>query len=137
MQCQKVQRKISAYLDGELDAASSQSMERHIDQCGACREMAADFKEVDVLMRGLPKLDMGPDFVGQLLERVSESRAPVAGKSSNRSLFAAVMRFMSNFMDLLEARHSPSTKTLDEFGDFPPFSMGYIYFKLLDQTGRG
>lgn len=137
MQCQKVQRKISAYMDGELDAAASRSIERHISQCGACREMAADFKEVDVLVRGLPKLDMGPDFVGQLLERVSESHAPVADTYSDRSLFATVMRFMSNFMDLLEARSSPSTKTLDEFGDFPPFSMGYIYFKLMDQTGRG
>lgn len=137
MQCQKVQRKISAYMDGELDEASSRSMERHISQCGKCREMAADFKEIDVLIRGLPKLDMGPDFVGQFLERVSESRAPVAGKSSNRWPFATVMRFMSNFMDLLEARNAPSTKTLDEFGDFPPFSMGHIYFKLLDQTGRG
>ena len=137
MQCQKAQRQISAYMDGELDAASSRSMERHISQCGACREMAAGFREVDVLMRGLPKLDMGPDFVGQLLEKVNESREPVAGRCSDRSLFAAVMRFTSSFMDLLETRSSPSTKTLDEFGDFPPFSMGHIYFKLLDQTGRG
>ena len=137
MQCQKVQRKISAYIDGELDAASSRSVERHISQCGICREMVADFADVNVLVRGLPKLDMGPDFIGQLLERVSESQAPFAGRCSDRSLFATIMRFMSSFMDLLDAGKSPSTKTLDEFGDFPPSSIGYIYFKLLDQTGRG
>jgi hypothetical protein len=99
--------------------------------------MAADFKEVDVLVRGLPKLDVSPDLVGRLLTRVNESRAPVEEERSGRSPFSTVMRFMSNFMDLLEARNSPSTKTLDEFGDFPPCSMGYVYFKLLDQTGRG
>lgn len=137
MQCRKVQGKISAYMDGELDPASSRSVERHISQCAACRKMAADFLGVDDLVRGLPKFDMGPDFVGQILEKVGESRAPVARKHSDRSPFAPVLRFMSSFMDLLEARDSPSTHALDEFGDFPPFSMGYIYFKLLDQPGRG
>lgn len=136
MQCQDAQRKISAYMDGELDAASWRSVEHQFSQCGECRKMVADFKEVDALVRGLPKFDMRPDFVGQLLEKVGESRAPVAEARSDRSLFAPVMRFMSNFMDLIEPRKSPSTKTLDEFSDFPPFSMGYIYFKLLDQTGR-
>jgi hypothetical protein len=123
-------------MDKELDAASSRSIELHISQCGACREIVADFREVDILVRGLPRVDSSPDFVVQLLERLSESRPPVEEERSHRSVFSAVMRFLSNFMDLLEAKKYPS-KTLDEFGDFPPFSMGYIYFQLLDQTGRG
>jgi hypothetical protein len=137
MQCQKLQRQISAHMDGELDSASSRSVERHINQCGACRKMVVDFQKVDDLVRGLPKFDMGPNFVGQLLEAVGASHSPVPTEPLDRSLFARVTRFMSRFMDLLEARKSPSTHTLDEFGDFPPSSMGYIYFKLLDQPGRG
>ena len=132
MQCQKVQRQVSNYMDWELDSASSRSVEQHISQCRACRKMFADFQEVDDLVRGLPRFDMGPNFVGQLLETISASHAPVAPKPLDRSLFAPVARFMSSFMDLLEARKSPSTHTLDEFGDFPPASLGYIYFKLLD-----
>jgi hypothetical protein len=136
MQCQVVQRRISAYLDGELDSAFSKSMERHIGQCEACRTMAADFRSADELVRSLPRFDPGPDFAGQLLEKVGEP-ASVLGRAGDRPLFAPVMRFISSFMDLLEARKSPSTRTLDEFSDFPPFSLGFIYFRLLDQSGRG
>ena len=124
-------------MDGELDRSSSQSVEHHISQCGACRKLVDDFQEVDDLLRGLPKFDTSPDFVGQILEKVGESQAPAARKPSDRSPLASLMRFLSSFMDLLETRNSPSTHTLDEFGDFPPFSMGHIYFKLLDQPGRG
>lgn len=136
MQCEKLQRELSAYVDGELDAASSRGIERHLDQCDACRKMLADFREVDALVRGLPRFVAGPDFAVQLLARVSECRAPIAHGPSHRSLFSLAMRFLSHFVDLLEARESPNTKTLDEFGDFPPSSLGYIYFQLLDQTGR-
>jgi anti-sigma factor RsiW len=137
MECPKVQRKISAYLDGSLDSTSSRIVERHISQCGTCQRIVADFQRIDDLMRALPKFDMGPGFVGQLLEEVSGSRAPALTRHSDRSLFAPVIRFMSGFMDLLEGRKAPSTHTLDEFADFPPFSLGYIYFKLLDQPERG
>jgi hypothetical protein len=39
-------------------------------------------------------------------------------------------------MDLVDSAQSPSTGTLDEFGDFPPLSMGDIYFKLMDLPAR-
>lgn len=136
MQCEQLQGKLSAYVDGELDAASSLGIERHLDQCDACREMMAEFREVDALVRGLPKFVADPNFAVQLLERVSECRAPIAHGPSHRSVFSLAMRFLSNLVDLLEARESPNTKTLDEFGDFPPSSLGYIYFQLLGQTGR-
>jgi hypothetical protein len=80
---------------------------------------------------------VGPDFVGQLLEEVTESRAPVAERRSSRALFAPVMQLMSSFMDLIEAGKSPGTKTLDELSDFPPSSMDRIQFELLDQKGPG
>jgi hypothetical protein len=137
MQCQKVQRQISTYMDGELDSASSRNVECHISQCGACRKIVADFQKVDDMVRGLPRFEMGPDFVGPLVESVGASHSPVATKPLDQSLSVSVTRFMSRFMDLLEARRSPSTHALDEFGDFPPSSMGYIYFKLLDQPERG
>jgi hypothetical protein len=137
MQCQDIQRKISAYMDGEQDSASARRVEHHLGQCGTCREVAADFRNVDDLVRSLSKLDTSPDFAGQLLEMVGESRTSTTEKGWGRSPFVALMRFMSRFMDLLEARKSPSTRTLDEFSDFPPFSLSSIYFKLLDQPGRG
>jgi hypothetical protein len=137
MQCQDIQRNLSAYMDGELDSASARRVDHHLGRCATCRGVAADFRNIDDLVRSLSKLDTSSDFEGQLLELVGESHSSTIEQGLDRSPFAVLMRFMSRFMDLLEARKSPSTRTLDEFSDFPPFSLGSIYFKLLDQPGRG
>ena len=137
MQCQKVQRKLSAYLDGELDLGASRSIESHLNQCGACMEMVANCRRVDALVRGLPKLDVGPDFVAQLLEEAGASGAPARRSRSDRSPLAPVLRVMSTFMDMLEERKTASTHTLDEFGDFPPCSIGHIYLRLVNPAVRG
>lgn len=137
MQCQKVQRKLSAYLDGELDSATSRNVESHLDQCAACMNMVADFRKVDALVRGLPKLDVAPEFVAQLLKQVGESGTLNESARWDRFPFAPVLRVMLAFLDLLEERRSASTHTLDEFGDFPPCSIGHIYLKLLNQPVRG
>jgi hypothetical protein len=137
MQCQKVQRKLSAYLDGELDLAASRSVRSHLDQCAACMDMVADFRKADMLVRELPRLDVSPDFVAQLLKGAGDSGALDERLRSDRFPFAPVFRVMSTFMDLLEERRSASTHALDEFGDFPPCSIGYIYLRLLNQPVRG
>mgnify|MGYP000442269164 CR=1 FL=1 len=137
MRCQDIQRNLSAYIDGELDSASARRVEHHLGQCGTCRGVAADFRDVDGLVRSLSRLDASSDLAGQLLEMVGESRGPTTEKGVDRSPFAVMMRFMSRFMDLLEAGSSPGTRALEEFDDFPPFSLGSIYLKLLDQPGRG
>ena len=137
MQCQAVRRKLSAYIDGELDDSLARSVESHIGQCGKCRTIVADFKQADFLLRGLPKLDMGPAVLLDVLSRANQSSGPMAAKPSRFGAFPVLMRFVWQFMELLEARQSLSTGTLDEFGDFPPSSMGHIYFQLLDQPGRG
>jgi hypothetical protein len=137
MQCQKVERKISAYLDGELDSAASRSIESHLDHCAACKEIVADFRRVDSLVRGLPRLDVNSKFVPRLLKEVGRPSGPVESARYDRFPFAPILRVVSTFIDLLEERKPASTHTLDEFGDFPPCSMGYIYLKLLNQPVRG
>jgi anti-sigma factor RsiW len=136
--CRKIRRRLSAYLDGELDAASAKSVAGHLHQCVACRQMVADFRGVDTLVRGLPELDVSPEFAGELLKKATGSVvAPGKRTHSNRRPVGLVLQFMSNFMDLLKERNSPSSRTLEEFGDFPPGSIGSIYMKLLDQPVRG
>jgi hypothetical protein len=138
MQCQEVQRKISAYLDGELDLAASRSLESHINDCTACKEIVADFRTIDALVRGLPKLEPDPDFAAQLLKKAGElGSIPAQETRSARSPFTPALRIISTFMDMLEERKAASTHILDEFGDFPPCSIGYIYLKLLGEPVRG
>jgi anti-sigma factor RsiW len=137
MECQQVQRRISAYLDGELDAAAMRNMESHLEGCAACKEMAADFERVDAMVRGLPRLDVGAEFIPRLLDEVGRPTGTGASERRSRFPLAPLKTIASTFMDLLEERSSIGTHTLDEFGDFPPCSIGYIYLKLLNQTVRG
>jgi tetratricopeptide (TPR) repeat protein len=46
MRCSKVQRYISEYVDGTLDARRSAELERHIETCPVCREVLADFRSM-------------------------------------------------------------------------------------------
>jgi len=137
MQCRQVQRKLSAYLDGELDLAASRSLESHINHCTACKGIVADFRTIDALVRGLPKHEPTPDFTVQLLDKARESSIPDQKSRSARSPFSPLLRILSTFMDMLEERKAASTHILDEFGDFPPCSIGYIYLKLLGEPVRG
>jgi len=37
LNCQKVVRELSGYLDGELDAGARADLERHLEHCDDCR----------------------------------------------------------------------------------------------------
>jgi hypothetical protein len=137
MECRQVQRRISAYLDGELDLAATRSMEHHLERCAACQETLADFQRVDASVRGLPSFDVGPEFFPRLLKQVVRPTGAGALERHGRFPFGPIKKIASTFMDMLEERQSVSTHTLDEFGDFPPCSMGSIYLKLLSQAVRG
>lgn len=137
MECRQAREKISAYMDHELDAASSRQLESHLDQCAACREVLEDFQEIDDVVRGLPKTDLGPDFAAQVVRKASE-RAVTGeiNRHGNLSLFERLSRIAEDFVALMSSERSPSTGTLDEFSDFPPLSMSHIYFKLMDLPSR-
>jgi len=130
--------KLSAYLDHELDAVSSRRLEIHLNQCAECREALSDFQELDVMVRVLPRIEPGPELARQIVMMASEKTAMEEGEPQLKiSLFKRVSRFVEDFVDMMNRGQAPSTGTLDEFGDFPPLSMGSIYFKLMDMPTRG
>lgn len=138
MKCRRARRKISAYLDHELEAASSRQLELHLNQCAECREALNDFQELDDMVRVLPRIEPGPDFASQLVMMVSEKAVTEEGEHQVKiSLFKRLSRFVEDFVELVSRAQAPSTGTLDEFGDFPPLSMGFIYFKLMDLPTQG
>ncbi len=137
MNCPQARARISAYLDHELDATSSREVESHIQQCAACREVLSDFKEIDAAVHGLPRIEPGPDFPAQVVTRVREPAATGEVKRhSGLSLLERMTRIAEDFMALVDSAQCPSTGTLDEFRDFPPLSMGHVYFKLMDLPAR-
>jgi anti-sigma factor RsiW len=120
-------------MDHELDAASSRQLESHIHQCTDCRDALSDFQELDDLVQGLPKIDLEPDFARQMVTMVSEKHAvDHTERKSRLPLFEWSSRVVEDFVDLVISARTPSTGTLDEFSDFPPLSIGHIYFRLMD-----
>ena len=54
MKCERVQIKLSAYMDGELDASLHREIADHLKQCPECREELEELSGADTLLRGLP-----------------------------------------------------------------------------------
>jgi anti-sigma factor RsiW len=138
MQCRQAKEKISAYMDHELDAASSRQVDSHLQGCAECREALKEFQEIDGMVRGMPRFDLPPDFARQMIMKLSDPAATGEIERPGRlSLFERLFRLLEDFLDMVTPTRSPTTGTLDEFSDFPPLSMGHIYFKLMDLTVRG
>jgi anti-sigma factor RsiW len=49
--CRRVLASVSAYLDGDLDATTCESIAAHCRQCGACRSVIAGLRETVGLCR--------------------------------------------------------------------------------------
>lgn len=137
MECRQARRKISAYIDSELEAAWVRQLESHLKTCAGCRGVLHEFQGLDDLVRGLTRIDQGPDFTAQMVMKISEIAAAGGMRPQGKlSLLERMSRIAVDFVDLVSSAHSTSTGTLDEFNDFPPLSMGHIYFKLMDMPSH-
>lgn len=133
MKCQEVEERVSAYLDEELDSALRQGMANHLDQCAGCREELEGFQDLDALLKRLARLDMGPEFAEYLVARLCKESAASKRMYCEGGVSNPVLRFFESFFELLEPARSRRTRSLEEFNDFPPLSIGYLYCKILGQ----
>jgi anti-sigma factor RsiW len=74
-ECRQILTEISAYLDGELEAAACATIERHCGTCAACAAVVADLKQTAGLCRQVgtrplprPVLERARASVRRLLE---------------------------------------------------------------------
>jgi anti-sigma factor RsiW len=139
MQCRQVLARMSAYVDHELDAASTMNFDFHLEECVDCRQVLGDFRRVDDALRELQRLKLGPEF--------SKRAVALAGTPDVRthpkglpelSALAFLAEVFGDVQGLLgiTARPHPGNLELDEFNDFPPLSMGSLYFEILGEHGR-
>jgi hypothetical protein len=71
MKCERVKRRLSAYIDGELSARAAMSTRRHLDSCPRCLEVAEQLRVVAQAARrledpALPPPDMFSRIVQEL-----------------------------------------------------------------------
>ena len=135
MNCSQIKKKLSAFMDDELDEATSRLIKEHLKDCPPCREYLHEFREVDNLLYGLPRNDPNPDFSQRVL-RTATGTSMIAGEKpvpfSSRIRFA-LERISEEIFSLIPSGSPPNIRTLEEFSDCPPLSLSFIYFRLLEQ----
>ncbi|MBN2346039.1 MAG: zf-HC2 domain-containing protein [Candidatus Aminicenantes bacterium] len=67
MNCQRIIRLLSAYQDGELDAARAREVESHVCGCAACRAEWDGLRELDRRLRRLPPPGADPFFATRVM----------------------------------------------------------------------
>jgi anti-sigma factor RsiW len=135
MRCHEVKEKLSAYLDKELEPSTSHRVTGHLDRCPRCKEDLQRHENLDNLLQSLPVIDAGPDLASKLLARVKVRERDTRENlpmERGTSIFA---RLAESLLELFKMTGKPTTRTLDEFGDFPPLSLSFAYFSILGDAG--
>jgi hypothetical protein len=79
MTCARVDRRLSEWLDGELEPAVAREVSSHLSQCAACARRAEELRRVSGLLADLPRLEAREPVAAQVLERLemeAEARRP-------------------------------------------------------------
>jgi len=135
MNCSQIEKKLSAFMDNEMDGTSSRFITEHLRDCPRCRDYLRDFREIDILVCGLPKNDPNPDFSWRVAKAAIGTSKIVDEEpvSLSSRLRFALERLSEEIFSLTPSGPGQSIRTLEEFSDYPPLSMSFIYFRLLEQ----
>ncbi len=136
MICTLIRGKLSGLMDNVLDGDESMLVRRHLEDCPDCREYLEGLRKADALVQGLSSIDPSPTFTARLMS-AAISKPVVAGQEAFSfwsHLTRLVMWAPEALFNLFALSGRANTRTLDEFSDCPPLSMGFIYFRLLDRA---
>ena len=71
-ECRQILAKISAYLDGELDATACDEVDRHCQQCAGCAEDVRGLRETIGLCHEVAAAPLPAELRHRALERVRQ-----------------------------------------------------------------
>jgi anti-sigma factor RsiW len=74
MKCRRVQRKLSAYQDGELTPLEQEEISRHLVICRPCRKEYEKLEQVWQTLGEQEEISPGPWFYPQLVRKLKEPR---------------------------------------------------------------
>jgi anti-sigma factor RsiW len=131
VKCEKAQMKLSAYMDGEVDAELHRQIDSHLEHCPECRVELEGFGGVDSLIRDLPRYSPHSDFAAAVVSKVEDVSSPGQKRPFLPRAWKAVLEYSERFLELLDPQASAGTRSLDEFNDIPASFIGYAYFKVL------
>ncbi|MCX5909169.1 MAG: zf-HC2 domain-containing protein [Deltaproteobacteria bacterium] len=73
MKCRQVQKKLSAFQDGELKPLERERVSEHLGGCSACRERYAELERVWQALEDFKEILPEPGFYGRLVKKINES----------------------------------------------------------------
>jgi anti-sigma factor RsiW len=73
MKCSQVQKRLSAFQDGELNPQERAEVRDHLESCSACRERYAEMEKVWQALGDFKEILPDPGFHGQLVRKINES----------------------------------------------------------------
>lgn len=69
-QCLEMFKKLSEYIDNELDGSARRALEHHLDECTACRICLATLKKTVTLCRHMDNAPVPEGLSVRLMERL-------------------------------------------------------------------
>ncbi len=160
MNCQQVQKRLSAFHDGELPAAMMTAIARHLKTCERCSQSLAELRAVWNILGQVDRIDRAPFFWTRLSQRLSASadgRArrkrsilPVAWRPQliMVSMLLVVGLFLGFYVGKSLYHHTAAGQTtpveqtlehvysLNAFDDFPKESIADIYVTLISDDNQ-
>ncbi len=76
MNCKGVIREISSYIDGELDAATKQELERHLDHCEECTLVVSQTKQTVEIFCDSQPVELPADVRSRLHDALRRKAQP-------------------------------------------------------------
>jgi len=89
MKCLSIQKKLSAYQDGELEPREQEEITRHFLSCLSCREQYEKLERTWQILGELEEIRPDPWFYGQLVRKIKEPR--------EEGLLPTIERFLQRF----------------------------------------
>ena len=80
MECSQVQKRLSAFQDGELSPQERERIGGHLESCSACRERYAEMEEIWQALGDFKEILPEQGFYGQLVKKInisSQTRSPM------------------------------------------------------------
>jgi anti-sigma factor RsiW len=76
MRCKDIQKRLSAFQDGELGPRERDLIAGHLKECQSCQGELAKLERAWVALEGLPEIQPEPDFYRQVVRKINESYEP-------------------------------------------------------------
>ncbi len=155
MKCSKVQKKLSAYQDGELEPQEREQVKSHLLSCQVCSEQFDTLERTWQSLGELKEIHPDPWFYRQLVRKIKEPRErgllqgfqrvfPMLRVPAFASILLAigilVGAYLGNIMtqcDFLPFQHEPTNSqealfdSLKVFDPAPPGTLAHGYLQMV------